>query len=89
MYKLIFILVAILAVAGGLLIGALNSDTVTLDLLWAQLAWPLGLVVVVALSFGVLLGVAGTWVLQVLPARMALRRERAAAARSAPDIAHD
>lgn len=79
MYRLLFILIALLAVAIGLLLGTLNAEPVTLDLLWVQLDWPLGLVLVSALTLGVLLGVAATWVLQVLPARMALRRARRAA----------
>lgn len=79
MYRLLFILIALLAVAIGLLLGTLNAEPVTLDLLWVQLDWPLGLVLVSALTLGVLLGVGATWVLQVWPARMALRRARRAA----------
>ncbi len=87
MYKLFFVLIAILAVGGGLLIGTLNAQRVTLDLLWVQLDWPLGLVAVAFLALGVLLGVAATWVLQVWPARLALRRERSARdATSPPDV---
>lgn len=87
MYKLFFVLIAILAVGGGLLIGTLNAQRVTLDLLWVQLDWPLGLVAVAFLALGVLLGVAATWVLQVWPARLALRRERSARdAISPPDV---
>lgn len=93
MYRLIFIVIAVLAVAAGLLLGTLNADPVTLDLLWVQLNWPLGLVLVMALSVGILLGMAFTWLLQVWPARLALRRARADAQRAAPppdtDVAND
>ncbi len=78
MYRLIFIIIALLAVLGGLVVGTLNADPVTLDLLWVQINWPLGLVLVAALAIGVLLGVTLTWILQVWPARLALRRARSA-----------
>lgn len=93
MYRLIFIVIAVLAVAAGLLLGTLNADPVTLDLLWVQLNWPLGLVLVMALAVGVLLGMVFTWLLQVWPARLALRRARAAGQRPAtpsdPDVGND
>jgi len=91
MYKLIFIVVAVLAIGGGLVIGTLNAEPVTLDLLWVQLDWPLGLVAMAFLALGVLLGVVATWVLQVLPARVALKRERRAAGKEAvvADLADD
>ena len=82
MYRLIFIVIAVLAVALGLVLGTLNADPVHLDLLWVQLNWPLGLVLVTTLAFGILLGMAFTWLLQVWPARRALRRERAALQRT-------
>ena len=89
MYKLVFILVAVLAIGGGLLIGTLNSEPVRLDLLWVELHWPLGLVLVLTLASGVIIGVMAEWFLQVLPARMALRRERAAAKAAAPSSLTD
>ena len=76
MYKLMFLLVVIIAVGSGLVLGTLNSDPVQLDLLWVQLFWPLGLITVIALSIGILLGSGATWVFQVMPAKLALRRER-------------
>ncbi len=82
MAKLIFIVLALLAVATGLVLGTLNADPVTVDLLWFQLNWPLGLVLVSTLALGILVGMAGTWLIQVWPARLALRRERSAAAKA-------
>lgn len=77
MYKLLFILIALVAIGCGLLLGTLNADPVTLDLLWVQLNWPLGLVTVMALALGVILGLAATWVLQVWPLKLAIRRAKA------------
>ena len=79
MAKLIFTVLALLAVAVGLVLGTLNADPVVVDLLWVQLNWPLGLVLVSTLALGIVIGMAGTWLLQVWPARLALRRARAAA----------
>ncbi len=89
MAKLIFIVLALLAVATGLVLGTLNADPVTVDLLWFQLNWPLGLVLVSTLALGILIGMAGTWIIQVWPAKLALRRERSVAAKAAanPPIA--
>jgi uncharacterized integral membrane protein len=89
MAKLIFIVLALLSVATGLVLGTLNADPVLVDLLWFQLNWPLGLVLVSTLALGILIGMAGTWVIQVWPAKLALRRERAAAGKAAvvPSIA--
>lgn len=77
MYRLIFIVIAVFAVLVGLLLGSLNADPVVVDLLWVQLNWPLGLVLVFALALGVLVGVLATLVISVWPARLALRRAKA------------
>lgn len=74
-----------IAVACGLLLGTLNAEPVTLDLLWVQLDWPLGLVTVMALALGVLLGIAATWIIQVWPLRMALRRAKTAGHTATPE----
>lgn len=92
MYRILFVLVAILAVTIGLLLGTLNATPVTLDLLWVQLDWPLGLVLVVALALGILIGSGATWLLQVWPARVAARkarREAEAAKRAVPSPPDD
>lgn len=86
MLKALFILLAVLAAAAGLMLGTLNSEPVVLDLLWVQLHWPLGLVVVIMLAAGLLLGVLMTWLTAVLPLRLARRRgSEPARAVSAPD----
>ena len=84
MYKLLFGLVALLAVALGLVIGTLNPEPVHLDLLWVQFHWPLGLVLLLTLTVGLLLGLLLLWLLQVLPLRIALRRARSTAPAVAP-----
>jgi uncharacterized integral membrane protein len=92
MYKLFFILIALVAIFCGLLLGTLNAEPVQLDLLWVQLNWPLGLVTVMALALGIVLGSLASWVLQVWPLKLALRRERAGkgqAPAALPDESHD
>ncbi len=76
MYRIGFIIVAVLAIALGLLIGTLNSDTVGVDLLWVQLQWPLGLLILCVFSVGLLTGLLLIWFFSVLPLRARLRKSR-------------
>ncbi len=76
MYRIIFIIVITLAVAMGLLVGALNSDMARVDLLWAQLEWPLGLLILSALSAGLFIGLGLAWFFTILPLRVQLRKLR-------------
>lgn len=76
MYRLAFIIVAILAVVLGLLIGTLNPRVVPIDLLWVQFRWPLGLSLICALAAGIVLGILLCWLFSVLPLRVQLRRKR-------------
>lgn len=74
MYRIAFIFIAALAVAAGLLIGTLNSEVTSLDLLWIQLEWPLGLIVLCAAAAGLLLGLLLAWFFSILPLRARLRK---------------
>lgn len=74
MYRILFIVVMLLALALGLLVGTLNSELVAVDLLWLQLDWPLGLVILSAAALGLLLGLVLTWLFSVMPLRARLRR---------------
>ncbi len=74
MYRIAFIVITVAAVALGLLIGTLNSSSVALDLLWIQLEWPLGLVVLTAGAAGLLLGLLLAWFFSILPLRARLRK---------------
>jgi len=74
LYRIGFIIVAVLAIALGLLLGTLNSDSVSVDLLWVQLQWPLGLLILCVLAVGLLAGFALTWVFGILPLRARLRK---------------
>lgn len=74
MYRIGFIIVIAAAVILGLLIGALNSDTASIDLLWVQLEWPLGLVILSGFALGMLIGIALAWFFSILPLRMTLRK---------------
>lgn len=85
MTRITAILVTLAAIALGLVIGTLNAAPVRLDLLWLQLDWPLGLVVLLAFTGGILAGLAICWLAQVLPLRLRLRRlQRAGNERGAP-----
>lgn len=78
MYRILFIVITVLAIALGLLVGTLNSETVSVDLLWFQLDWPLGLLLLVACTAGLLLGLLLSWLLSTLPLRAQLRKARGA-----------
>jgi uncharacterized integral membrane protein len=80
LHRIGFIIVLILAIALGLLIGTLNHEVVVIDLLWIQLHWPLGLLLLAALAVGLLLGLVLAWLFSVLPLRMHLRKARRAKA---------
>lgn len=77
MYRIGFIILALAAIALGLVVGTLNSEPVAVDLLWVQIDWPLGLVMLIALILGFLIGVAVLWLAAVLPARMRIRKLQA------------
>ena len=74
MYRIAFILVTLLAVLLGLLVGTLNPAAVQLDLLWIQIEWPLGLVLLTAAASGLLLGLLLAWLFSVLPMKARLRK---------------
>ena len=76
MKKLGFILVAILAVVVGLLVRTLNSGPVRLDLLWVQLELPLGMVILLGFSAGLLTGMGIIYFARVLPLRLKLHKAR-------------
>jgi uncharacterized integral membrane protein len=75
-FRIGFIIVAVLAIALGLLIGTLNSDTVGVDLLWVQLQWPLGLLILCVFVVGLLAGLLLAWFFGVVPLRARLRKSR-------------
>jgi len=70
----IFIIIAVLAIALGLLIGTLNSDTVGFDLLWFQLQWPLGLLVLCVFVAGLIAGLLLGWIFGIMPLKARLRK---------------
>ena len=76
MYRIAFIVVTVLAILVGLLIGTLNSETVSVDLLWVQLDWPLGLLILAACVAGLFLGILLSWLFTILPLRAQLRKAR-------------
>ena len=76
MYRIGFIIITVLAIALGLVIGTLNSNTVSVDLLWIQLQWPLGLLILSVFAAGLLIGLLLAWVFSILPLRARLRKAR-------------
>jgi uncharacterized membrane protein YciS (DUF1049 family) len=74
LYRVIFIIIAVLAISLGLLTGTLNSDTVSFDLLWIQLQWPLGLLALCVFAAGLLSGLVLAWVFGIMPLRVRLRK---------------
>jgi len=76
-----FWLIAALAVAIGLLVGTFNSDRVLLDLVWVQLQWPLGLLILAAFAIGLLTGLSLLYFAQLLPLKLRIRRLQAGIAR--------
>jgi uncharacterized integral membrane protein len=73
-YRILFLIITILAVALGLLVGTLNSESVAVDLLWLQFEWPLGLVLLTGGATGLLLGLCLAWLFSILPLRAQLRK---------------
>ncbi|MDH5821471.1 lipopolysaccharide assembly protein LapA domain-containing protein [Luteimonas sp. RD2P54] len=70
-------LVALLCIAAGVLIGALNPQAIALDLGFVVLHATLGVALLVALLCGVLVGGMILTVSVVLPLRQRLRRAQA------------
>ena len=88
MTRLVFGLLATLAIITGLLVGTLNPDPVTLDLLLLTLVWPLGLLVLLFFSAGLILGLMAMFVFRVLPLRLKLRKaQKSEPARESREIA--
>ncbi len=87
MYRIALYVFGGLAILAGLLIGALNSDAASVDLLVLEFTWPLGLVIVCAFVLGLLLGLATLWVLSVLPLKMRLRKAHKTAQSKPADLA--
>lgn len=76
MHRIGFIVVVTLAVALGLLVGTLNHEMTSVDLFWVQLEWPLGLLMLAALTVGLVIGLLLAWLFKILPLRMQLRKIR-------------
>jgi uncharacterized integral membrane protein len=76
LHRIGLIVVVALAVALGLLVGTLNHEMTSVDLLWVQLDWPLGLLLLATLTVGLLIGLLLAWLFRILPLRMQLRKNR-------------
>ena len=67
--RLIRLLIALLCVAAGIAIGALNAQPITLDLVFTQFRASAGVCVLLALLSGVLIGGLAVGASGVAPAR--------------------
>lgn len=74
MRRWVLLVTLILAVATGLLVGMLNAEVVTLDVLFTTLQSSLGLIVMITFVSGLLIGVLALWSLRVLPLQFRLKR---------------
>ena len=86
MKRIGFFLIAVLAVVLGLVVGALNAEAARLDLLWFQLEWPLGLLMLTAFVAGILVAAVSMYFVTLLPLRMRLRSLNARARTAASPV---
>ncbi len=75
MYRWLVLAFVLAAIVAGLVIGVLNAQVVSLDLVVFSPTLPLGALVLASLALGVLLGIVLTYVLFVLPGHL-MRRKR-------------
>jgi uncharacterized integral membrane protein len=76
--KAVFFLVALGVVVVGLLVGTLNAEIVSVDLLWYQFQTPLGLAILLGFSAGVATALVLLYLARVLPLTLQLRKARSA-----------
>lgn len=74
LHRIGFIILALAAIAFGLVVGTLNSEPVGIDLLWLQIDWPLGLVMLISLVLGFAIGILFIWLGTVVPMRLRMRK---------------
>lgn len=74
MFRWLVLVLVLAAVIAGLVVGVLNPDSVTVDLVIARLSFPLGALMLMAVGAGVLLGLVLAWVMFVIPGRISRRR---------------
>lgn len=72
--RLLALLILLLSIGAGVVVGALNADLVGYDLAFAQVQWPKGAALLVALVSGWLLGGLTAWLGTSLGHRRARRR---------------
>ena len=66
--KIIGTLILLFLLLGSVAVSSLNSATVTLDLYWHSWQMPLGFMLLLFASMGLLIGLVLSWLLWVLPA---------------------
>lgn len=83
--RMIRFLIALLCLAAGIAVGALNPQPVTLDFGFAMVHGTLGVSLLVALLVGAIVGGLVLAASVVLPLRQRLRRSRAESGNPPPD----
>ncbi len=74
MRRWLLLTVVVVAVLIGLLVGMLNAEQVTVDVLFTTAQMSLGLLIMAAFVVGLLSGVLCLWTLRVLPLQFRLKR---------------
>lgn len=82
--RLIRVFIAAVFVVLGILVGSLNEQRVMLDLGWVAIPCSLGVLVLAALSAGVIVGGLMVALSSVLPLRRRLKQARASMPASPP-----
>lgn len=66
--KILTIIIVLILLVGSVAVSSLNADSVVLNLYWYQLNLPLGFMLLLFASMGLLFGLLLSWMLWVWPA---------------------
>ncbi len=76
MFRILLVVLALAAAMAGLLVGTLNPDPLSIDILFAEFRLPAGVALLASFSVGLLCGLVLTWLLFGLPGSLRRRRRR-------------
>lgn len=66
--KIFTLLLVLLLLTGAIAVSSLNAETVTINLYWFELSWPLGFSLLLGGTLGVLAGLLLGWLYWTFPA---------------------
>ncbi len=66
--KILTIIIVLVLLVGSVAVSSLNADSVALNLYWYQISLPLGFMLLLFASMGLLFGLLLSWMLWVWPA---------------------